>query len=422
MKKQYHPLRWLIWTLAVLFYFYEYLIRVFPSVLTTELTEFFQINAAQLGALSAYYIYAYAPMQLVVGPLMDRYGARSLITIACLFCGLSTFLFGITSYLFVANLSRFLMGIGSAFGFIGFVYICSHWFSGKRLAYLVGIGNSFGMLGAVFGLSLLSYIFSKFPWDQVLFFIGIGGIILSIIIFLIIRKEPEHIQEKESEKKEEINLKEDIKLVLKNSKTWINGIVALLLYAPAGTFAGLWATPFLKTVHNLSTTQAGTAASMIYFGIIIGGPIIGTLSDKMKSRKFFLFLLTPVCLVGFIPLLYFPPLSYPVILAIMFIIGIGAGVQLLTYTLSIELNTEKCKGTAVAVTNFLVFVFCAFLQTFIGILLDYGNPVNLDDTPSIHLIESYELALTLIPASLLLGLIFVFFLKEEKHISHITYQ
>ena len=139
-------------------------------------------------------------MQMVVGVLMDRYGARSLLTLACLFCGFCTFLFSTTSYLWIADLSRFGMGIGSAFGFIGMVYITSHWFSGKKLATLVGIGNSIGMFGAIFGLSLLSYLFQLFYWKEVLYGIGILGMILSSIIFLIIRNEPKNIQKTESAK------------------------------------------------------------------------------------------------------------------------------------------------------------------------------------------------------------------------------
>lgn len=150
-------MRWIIWGLAVAFYFYEYLIRVFPSVITDELVDFFHINIIGLGLISASYFYAYASMQIPAGALVDRYGARKLLTIASLICGFSTFIFSITHHLWLADISRFFMGTGSAFGFIGMIYICSHWFSGKKLGLLIGVGNSLGMFEAVFGLAFLSY-------------------------------------------------------------------------------------------------------------------------------------------------------------------------------------------------------------------------------------------------------------------------
>ena len=91
----------LVVSLAALFYCYEYLLRVAPSVMNAELMQHYQINDFQLGSLTAYYYYIYAPMQLPVGLLVDRYGPKRLMIFACLSCAVTTYLFVCTPVLMV---------------------------------------------------------------------------------------------------------------------------------------------------------------------------------------------------------------------------------------------------------------------------------------------------------------------------------
>ena len=84
---------WIIITLAALFYCYEFFLRVIPSTMTDDFMRFHNIHAAQIGVIASYYYYAYSPMQLLVGPLLDRFGSRNLLTIACLVCAGGIFIF-----------------------------------------------------------------------------------------------------------------------------------------------------------------------------------------------------------------------------------------------------------------------------------------------------------------------------------------
>ncbi len=98
---------WLICGLGALFYCYEYFLRMMPSVMASDLRLAFQLNAASFGNLAAFYYYAYSPMQLPVGVMMDRYGPRRLLIFASLVCALGTYLFSRHDYLIVAQLGRF---------------------------------------------------------------------------------------------------------------------------------------------------------------------------------------------------------------------------------------------------------------------------------------------------------------------------
>src|SRR5437899_1255372 len=109
---------WLICALGALYYSYEYLLRISPSVMELPLRHHFNLSATGFGLLSAFYYYAYVPLQIPVGILLDRYGPRILLTFACFICVLGTFLFAGTQVFWIAASGRFLVGFGSAFAFV----------------------------------------------------------------------------------------------------------------------------------------------------------------------------------------------------------------------------------------------------------------------------------------------------------------
>ena len=57
---------WLICGIGALYYSYEYLLRISPSVMEPALRSHFNLTASGFGFLSAFYYYAYIPLQIPV--------------------------------------------------------------------------------------------------------------------------------------------------------------------------------------------------------------------------------------------------------------------------------------------------------------------------------------------------------------------
>ena len=76
--------RWLMWFSAALFYFYQFILRVSPSVMTEELQSYLLVSGCALGALTSLYYWGYSLFQIPVGIIMDRVGTRMPLTIAFL--------------------------------------------------------------------------------------------------------------------------------------------------------------------------------------------------------------------------------------------------------------------------------------------------------------------------------------------------
>lgn len=405
---------WLIWILAVSFYFYEFLLRISPSVMVGELAWAFHVDAAALGALSAFYLYAYAPMQIPVGLLMDRYGARRLLTFATAICGVGGIVFGLAPSLAIADFGRVLMGFGSAFAYVGIIFVSSHWFSPKRLPLLVGLGTSLGMVGAIVGEYPIAFAVSAFGWRETAIGFGIGGLILAVITYLIIRASRSGEPPARIHDPNKPHIWKNLGSVCRNGQTWINAIISFCMYATTVAFAGLWCPTFLESVYGMSRETAGGFSSAIFIGWLFGGPLITYLAMITARRRTFLMLgsLFGFCTMAII--VYVAHLE-PVILFILLVLtGVFSSCQVITFTLSVELNDRRAKGTAAALTNFMVMMAGSILQPLVGFLLDTSAGTDPKSAILVYSIDDFRVALSVFPASFLVALIFCFFLHSSR--------
>ncbi|MEM7175317.1 MAG: MFS transporter [Chlamydiota bacterium] len=409
-------LRWLIWSLSVLFLFYEFILRIFPAVMVSDLMQAFRVSAGQLGLLSAFYFYAYAPMQIPVGLLMDRFGARNLLSFAALTCGIGSFFFGFAFSALLAALGRFLMGIGSAFAFIGMIYVCSHWFPKKWLGLLVGIGNSIGMLGAVGASGPLTFAVDFFGWRLTINLLGIVGSALAVCLFIFIRKDQEHPVKRGEVKRASLSLIANLKVVCKNKRTWLNALIALLFYMTTAAFASLWGIPFLIESYQLSRNLAGFMISMVFVGWILGGPLIGWTSDRVKKRKPLLYLSTLMTLVTLTPVIYLSGLPAWLLFILLFCVGFFSSAQLLNFSLAIEVNPIEAKGTSIALTNCLVAAGSSLMQPLMGWLLDLRWAGIMKNGVPVYGVADYRFAMISFPVTLVFSFLLLLLLKEGKPI------
>ena len=398
--------RWLMWGLVVFFNTYEFLIRVMPSVASDQIMDTFSISPAWYGVLSASYMYAYAPMQLPVGIMVDRLGPRKLLIYAALLCGIGSIILGSIDIYSVAVFGRFLTGAGSAFGFVLLTYICNHWFPQDNTAFLIGLGNAFGMMGAIFGQGPLSYVIDFLGWQMTNVLIGTVGIVFTIIVYLVIQRQPDALDEHDPD----IRTKEvvqNMKGVLKNKRTLYVSLLAICGYVPISVFGGLWAVPFIQDTYHVSNTTAGYVASLLFVGYLIGGPIFGKMSDARDRRKPFFIVGSILVSLLFCYLLYVHPESFWIACLIMFFMGVFASIQLLSYSAAIETNILEAQGSVVAVVNFAVFLGVSLFQSLIGYLL-FAYSTSND-----HVLADYRIAFSLITVVVLTYTALALLFKEE---------
>jgi len=412
MKKKWHNvLAWSIWLLSSLFMFYKYAIEVSPSVMTNHLMGEFGIDGAQLGNLAACYFYAYLIMMIPGGLLIDRYGPRKVTTIAIALCGLGAIIFAFGDNLFLAQLGRFISGIGAAFAAVNCLKLTATWFPAKRFAFMAGLMMSLGMLGCVGGQAPLNALINALEWRGALFAIGVGGVALSLIFFLVVRDRSKHFVHEASLAPAKSDLWKSCIAVFKNKQGWILSVYSGLAFAPITVFGGLWGVPFLTEAFTMTKTQAANTISLLFFGFAAGAPLWGWISDRIGTRKKVMYLGTSLSVLAICLILY-APLSNWLLWIVMFGFGFFISSFLLCFTMIREINAPTVAATAIAFMNAFDALLGALSDPLTGQFLDMGWQGVVVDGARIFSASAYKMALTTIPVYLVIALGCLVFIKE----------
>jgi len=416
-------LPWLIFGLGAVFYTYEYYLRTAPSVMTEDLMSFYHTNALAFGNLAAFYYYAYVPMQLPVGILMDRYGPRRLLSLACFFCALGSYLFAMTASLWVAEIGRFMVGFGSAFAFVGVLKLATIWLPPERFAMIAGCTAALGAVGAIVGDATLTEMVAHQGWRQTINIVASIGMVLAVIMFLLIRDQNPSSQHYHfnngiaSEQPKTLDfgsVLDGFIAILRNPYMWINGIVGCLLYLPTTTFADLWGISYLEQARGFSNEEAAMAVIMLYTGWAIGAPLMGIFSDYIKQRKLPMIVSGIAAAILISILLYMPHISHMSIYTLLFFTGTMYSAQVITFAVGRELSLNKVSGIALAVTNMLCMLGGIVFQPVIGWLLDLHWDGRLVNGAEIYSESAYQFALAVLPIGLILAVILITLLPETR--------
>lgn len=403
----------LIISLCALFLFYKYVLQIYPSIITNQLMQEFNLSGAGLGNLAATFYYSYMITQLFVGVLLDKFSTRWLTSSAIFSCGLGVFLFSGAHSLLVAELSRGMMGVGVAFATVAYMKLAAAWFPPRQYAFVGGLLATAAMAGAVFGQAPLSLAVSWIGWRDCLYYVGLAGFILALFFLIIVRDTPPAILTKTSDKVATISLR-DIWDVFKNKQNWLLTLYSGLAFSPIAVFGGLWGNPFVEQAYDLSKTQAASLVSLVFIGLGLGSPLLGLLSDRLGERRYVMFFSTLLSCAAIVPVLYFHPMPIWLLAIFLFTFGFGLGAFMLVFAIGKESNKMALVATVIAMINTSDALLDAITEPAIGKLLDIhwdGTIINGVHYFSLH---SYHLALSVLPIYLFIAAFLLLWVKDSK--------
>lgn len=261
-------------------YFFSYFHRVALTVISLDLIKEFHISAISLGLMSSAYFYSYAGAQLPVGVLSDVLGTKKTVLMFVLLAFLGTMIFGLAQNVVVATFGRALIGFGVGGIYIPTVKFISSQYHESQFAGLNGILLAVGNAGAIFATAPLAFIVEDTGWRPCFLTIGFITLGLLILSILFLRDRPS------SRSRIRIEFRELFKKLILSRNIWLLIASNFCAYGVLMAFQGLWAVPYLMNIYKVTRTTASNTAMSIPFGMMIGSPVIGMLSDKIfKSRK-----------------------------------------------------------------------------------------------------------------------------------------
>jgi sugar phosphate permease len=385
---------------AVVVYLAAVFHRTSLGVASIEASDRFGLGPAALGIFTVLQIGVYALMQVPTGMLVDRYGARRVLTVAALLMGLGQLLFAFVTSYPLGLLARAVLGVGDAMTFVSVLRLVAAHFPARRYAAVASFTAALGAVGNLISAVPLSMLLASAGWTMTFAVAGAATAGYAVVLVLRVRDNPADVVPAPVDRIESLRT-----VLTQVANAWRTPGTRLgfwvhfsTMFAPA-MLGLLWGFPYLVQAQGMSEPAAGLLLSLLVVGTIVGGPAVGTVISRRPEWR------TPM-VVGYLltalavwaVLLGWPGGHVPLgpLIAGFAVLSLGGPASTIAFALAKDYNPMRRVSTATGVVNVGGFVAITVSALAVGLLLDV--------TSSLAPADSFRLALLSVVAVLVLGL------------------
>ena len=360
--------RWSIFAVTSAHFFLSQFYRTSNAVIAPQLIQDLTLDTEALGFMSASFFYAFACTQIPLSLLLDRIGARIMMTALSLVGILGALIFSWADSLSLGLTGRILLGIGMACNLMGTLKLVSDWFTPRTFATLSGVVFSIGTLGNIIATTPLVLLVEQVGWRHSFQLIAALNLLLTVMLYFIVRDKPDSpeshspgIAGTDSFHQAVANLK----LLFRRRDYWIISLSTFVRYGVFAAFQALWAGPYLIEVMGYSAVEAGNLILLMNIGLLAGGPLWGVVSDRLFYTRKWIIVISLIILTAItFAFSTVPPGTKIIVLALLFFgFVLFSGGGLLMYPHIKELMPSEMAGAAMTGINFFTMIGPAvFLQ------------------------------------------------------------
>ena len=395
-------LRWIIFAVLALMYILVYFYRVSLAVVAGDISRELHLTPEQLGALSGVMFYVYAAAQLPLGPMIDRFGCRLVISGSGVLTAIGGILFSQADTLAVAMVARVFIGIGTASVLMATFTLFSSWFSKQEFGRVSGFMVAIGNLGNLFATAPLALAVGAFGWRNAFLAIGVLQALVTILVFSRVQDRPDdgpvHDESHSGHKPDMVAAWREI---FGTRDFWLLGILAFAWYGNYLALQALWGGPYLMEVLHLSREGAGSMLMLTSIGFIVGSSFVDTVARRFfKSYKKtllagqFLLLLFMTAFLG-----WAEAVPEFLLAGVFFVIGLAVSSGVMIYPIVRSMFSVNMVGTAMTSLNFYVLMGAAVTQQIMGIVVGShggaGGGISADALHAAFMIPIAVLALSI---------------------------
>lgn len=397
---------WIIWAVGVFVYTFAVANRTSLAAVGVDAAEYFQTDSSTLAMFAVLQLGVYGAMQIPVGLLLDRHGARPIMVIGMSLMAIGQLVMAFAPNVAVAIGARMLLGLGDAAIFPSVLRLIATWYPAQRAPVMVQLTGIVGQLGQIVAVVPVVALLHLTSWPVTFGSFAVVGALFTILVWLVIRNHPPQFTADLAVNTETgaisiVTSAIDTKVGLRAA--WAHPGTRLAFWShfttpfSGTTFIMLWGVPFLTAGAGRSV---GEAASIVIVYVVSGmafGPLLGTLSARIPTRRTGALVLPTV---GFQVLAWLIVILWPgaaplwVLIGLAITLGLGGPASLIGFDHARAHNPSHRLSSATGITNVGGFLSALLAILFIGLALDLQGA----GTPETFTLDAFKVAfLTQLP-------------------------
>jgi MFS family permease len=288
-----------------------------------------------------------------------------------------------------------MQGVGASFAFIAAAVLISQWFSAKIFPILFGLTQTLSCVLAGVIHYYFTIMLTTQTWNEIYQKLAVFGFIL-LVLTLVIVKTPAKYQREAN-----LSLKESLSIVVNNKQMWLCSIAAATSFGVLLAYAGFWYVR-IQAFYSVSNLEAVIISGMVFLGIGIGTPLLGWISNKVKSRIMVIHVTLCIGMMVLLLGIYLPHFNIEtliIIKVISFLIGFFLSGSMLFYTMVSEFSSNNTRGVAISLLNTTVFLFNTLLLFVPYLFVTYIS-------------KDFFTYLWVLPFFAMISLLLLYFIKE----------
>ena len=375
---------WCAWFVASIFYAYQYILRVIPNIMSQDIMQQFNIDAAIFGQFSGAYYIGYCLMHLPVGIMLDRYGPKKVMSACILISVIGLLPIIMADQWIYPIIGRFFVGVGSSAAILGAFKIIRMTFAEKHFTRMLSFSVTIGLIGAIYGGYPVGYMVEEYGYKYVVEMMALTGIAFAAITYFVVpNMKGEHTT----------SIMADIKTVFSNKRVLMVCFLAGLMVGPMEGFADAWGSDFFKNVYGYDGNASNYLTSLIYVGMLFA-PVLSRIAEYI-GRYYVTIALAGSLMLAVFVLMILGNAGYNVMAAGLFVVGICCAYQILAIYKASTYVPESVAGLTTAVANMIIMSFGYVFHSVIGVIIKlYAESGNA---------EAFTYGIAIVPATLLVG-------------------
>lgn len=404
---------------ATFAYFAAVMQRSSMGVAALPAADRFHTSATALSALAVFQLMVYAAMQIPVGILLDRFGARLLISIGAAAMTIGQLLVASSGDISLAYLGRAFVGMGDAFTFISLVRLIISWNEYDVVPKRQQMFTSLGQLGQIASAIPFAILLANSGWQSAFSIAAFVAMLSAVLAFTFIRNEPAHVTHMRSEmtlKKSFEQLIENVRFAGIRMSFWVH----FTLQSSGSVFLLLWGVPYLVAGQH-QTLQFASAMLIMQtsLGLLLGLFLGHLAANKPGWRVPFVVLNASAIIFAWVVMALLPGLA-PTWMLVLLVIVIGSGgpASMLAMDFARRFTPAERLGTANGFVNIGGFLATFSTMAIAGWILDAVQRTRGASTP--YTPEGFRWAMSAQIVILMFGLLmFRLELRKTRATHHV---